>query len=404
MYDVIVVGARVAGAPLAMLLARAGHKVLVVDRDTFPSDTLSTHYIHQPGLAALQRWGLLDTLLETGAPPIPNARIHLGPMTLQGFGPAVNGINFALSPRRTVLDKILVDAAREAGADVREGFSVLEILREGDTVTGIRGRDAGGTVVTEHAKVVVGADGQHSLVARAVNAPKYNEKPALACYYYSYFRGIDSTDLMLFPGEGQFAVGFPTNDGLFCIGAGLNVSRFHEYRSDIEGTFHHILETLGPDFATKARAAERVERWNGTADLDNFFRKPYGPGWALVGDAGYHKDPVTGYGITDALRDAETLADALSAGLSGRAPLMEALAGYEEARNAFAFPLYEFICEMASFAAPTPEQMALFGAMAHDQEALSQFIGVMDGSVSVPEFFDPANLGRIISGAQSAAA
>lgn len=397
MYDVIVVGARVAGAPTAMLLARAGLHVLLVDRDSFPSDTMSTHYIHQPGVAALKRWGVLDNVIATGCPPMTWFKFALGPLALNGFGPDADGVAEAYAPRRTALDKVLVDAAREAGAEVREGFSVLEVLKDGDAVTGIRGRGQDGVTVTEHAKVVVGADGLHSLVARAVNAPTYNEKPALACYYYSYWSGVPMTTAEAGFGDGCFLVAFPTNHDKVCIAAGLKHDQFPAYRADIEATHKRIVASISPDLAARMEAGTREERWVGTADLPSFFRKPYGPGWALVGDAGYHKDPVTGYGITDAFRDAESLAEALACGLSGRGDLVQALAGYEQKRNDFAFPMYELICQMASMEPPPPDMMALFAAMQGNQKAINRFFGVLDGTVSVPEFFAPDNVAAILA-------
>src|SRR5690349_11462940 len=142
MYDAIVVGARCAGSPTAMLLARKGYRVLLLDRASFPSDTLSVHYIHQPGVAALARWGLLETVIATGCPPVRQQRIDLGPFALVGAPSPADGIADAYAPRRTVLDTILIEAAAAAGAEVRQRFSVQEILMDGERVTGIRGRDA----------------------------------------------------------------------------------------------------------------------------------------------------------------------------------------------------------------------------------------------------------------------
>ena len=166
-YDVIVVGARCAGSPTAMLLARKGYKVLVVDKATFPSDTISTHLIHPPGVAALKRWGLLDEVVALGAPPIDTYAFDFGPLTVTG-SPGTDDSPVAYGPRRTVLDKVLVDAAAEAGAEIREGFTVDEITREDGRVTGIRGHDKSGATVTERARVVVGADGRNSMVAHAL--------------------------------------------------------------------------------------------------------------------------------------------------------------------------------------------------------------------------------------------
>jgi 2-polyprenyl-6-methoxyphenol hydroxylase-like FAD-dependent oxidoreductase len=188
-YDMIVVGARCAGSPTAMLLARKGYKVLVVDRATFPSDTVSTHLLHPPGVAALARWGLLERLAASGCPPIGTYVFDFGPFTISG-SPGTAEAPVAYAPRRTVLDQQLVEAAAGAGAEVRQGFSVHEVLVEEGRVTGIRGHGGNGRSVTEHARVVVGADGRHSLVARTVQPHQYDEKPPLLYAYYSYWSGL----------------------------------------------------------------------------------------------------------------------------------------------------------------------------------------------------------------------
>jgi glycine/D-amino acid oxidase-like deaminating enzyme len=170
-YDVIIVGARVAGAATAMLLARRGVKVLLIDRARFPSDTVSSHQVQVPGVARLHRWGLLGQLDAAGTPPTRAVRFDTGDVTLRGHFPACEGIDTLYSPRRTVLDTVLIDAARAAGADVREQFRAEELLWSDGRVTGIRGSHRSGAAVTETARLVVGADGKHSLVARAAPRP-----------------------------------------------------------------------------------------------------------------------------------------------------------------------------------------------------------------------------------------
>ena len=395
MYDVIVVGARCAGSPTAMLLARAGHRVLLVDRAAFPSDTLSTHYIHQPGIAALARWGLLDDVIASNAPPAGQLTFDVGPFALVGTPPPADGAVVAYAPRRTVLDTILVEAAVDFGAELREHFTVTGLVTDGGLVTGVRGRAGGGAEVVERARIVVGADGLRSLVARTVAAPAYEAKPALTCAYYTYWDGVQLEGAELYPRPGRMIVTSPTNDGRAIVIVFWPREAFHDVRADIERSFLDAVG-LAPRLAERLRAGSRAERFRGTADLPFFLRRPHGPGWALVGDAGYHKDPITAEGITDAFRDAELLAEAIDAGLTGKRPLDEALAGYERRRNEQVLPIYELTHSFASLQPPSEEQQLLFTALRDDPEQTNRFFGVIAGTVPVPEFFAPENLARIV--------
>jgi flavin-dependent dehydrogenase len=395
MYDAIVVGARCGGSPTAMLLARKGYRVLLVDRASFPSDTLSVHYIHQPGVVCLARWGLLDTVLASNCPPVRHQRIDLGPFALVGTPPPIDGIADAYAPRRTVLDQILVEAAAAAGAEVRERFSVQELLTDGERVTGIRGHTVGGMTVTEHARIVIGADGLHSVVARSVQAPIYNATPALACAYYSYWSDVPIDGGELYPRPGRMIISAPTNDGQTIVISYWPRDEFHAVRADIEGHFQRALD-LVPALAERIASGRRSERFRGTADLPNQFRQPYGPGWALVGDAGYHKDPITAQGISDAFRDAGLLSEAIDAGFSGRQPLEEALAGYQRQRDAQVGPIFDMTVQFAHLAAPPPEMERLFGALLGNQRQTDRFIGTIVGTVPIPEFYAPENMERIM--------
>lgn len=396
-YDVIVVGARCAGSPVAMLLARKGYRVLVVDRATFPSDTISTHLVHPPGVAAMKRWDLLDRLVATGCPAIDTYAFDLGPMTLTG-SPGTAEAPVAYGPRRTVLDKLLVDAASEAGAEVREGFVVEELLFEDQRVTGIRGHGRGGQSVTEQARVVVGADGLRSLVSQAVNAEQYNAKPRALCGYYTYWSGLPMNGRFeaYDRGDRNWAV-WPTHDGLTLVVVGWPFSEFEANRTDIEGNYLRALDRA-PAFAERVRAAKREARFVGTA-VPNFFRKPYGAGWCLVGDAGYNKDFVTAQGISDAFRDAELCAGALDTAFSGGRPFDDAMESYRSARDQQVLPIYEFTYQFASFEPPTPEKQQLFGAIHGNQEAMDGFARVIAGVTSPATFFSEENVGRILAAA-----
>lgn len=399
-YDVIVIGARCAGSPTAMLLARKGYRVLMVDRAKFPSDMLSTHVVQPLACAALARWGLLDKVVATGCPPIHTFAFDFGPVRISG-APGTDDSPVAYCPRRTVLDEILVHAADEAGVEIREEFSVDEIIQENGRVTGIKGHSKSGDPVTERATVVVGADGRHSIMARAVRPEQYNERPALQGGYYTYFSNL--------PVDGRFEIyvrpnsGFaaaPTNDGLTMVVAGWP---FAEYEETKKGDYEaRYMETLGgvPEFADRLRGAKREDRLYGAA-TPNFFRKPYGAGWVLVGDAGYEKDPITAQGIKDAFLDAERCASAIGESLSGSRKFEEVMAESQRSRDENALPMFEFTCQLAMMAPPPPEVQQLFGAIQGNREAMDDFAKMNAGTISPAQFFSPENVGAIMAAASA---
>jgi flavin-dependent dehydrogenase len=398
-YDAIVVGARCAGAPTAMLLARKGYRVLVVDRASFPSDTLSTHVIHAPGVAALNRWGLLDEVIATGCPPIETYSFDFGPFTIKGTPRPRDGISTAYAPRRTVLDKILVDAASQSGAEVRERFTVDDIVVEDGEVVGIRGHDEGGATVLERAPVVIGADGRNSHVSKVVQPEQYHDKPMLQWSYYTYWRDlpVDGFEIVIRPDRGWAAAA--TNDGLTMLVVGWPYAESNAYKADVEANYLKTLE-LAPEFANRVRAATREARFAG-GSVPNFFRKPYGAGWALVGDAGYNKDPITAQGICDAFRDAELCSTALDETFTGTRSFEDAMSSYHRTRDAEVLPIYEFTTQLATLEAPPAEMQQLLGAVHGNQDAMDAFASITAGTVSPVEFFDPENLGRLMSATQA---
>jgi flavin-dependent dehydrogenase len=394
-YDAIIIGARTAGSPTAMLLARKGYRVLAVDRATFPSDTLSTHVIHAPGVAALRRWGLLDRLTATGCPPITGYQFDFGPIRVSGTTKPVDGIDVAYAPRRTVLDKILVDAAREAGVEVREEYNVDELLVEDGTVVGIRRGDR-----EDRARIVIGADGRNSHVARAVGAEEYDTKPRLQYSYYTYFSGLptDQLETYIRPDRG-FGVA-PTHDGLTMVVCGWPYAEAQAYKADVEANFMATME-LVPDFAVRLRRAERQAPFLGGA-VPAWFRKPYGHGWALVGDAGYNKDPITAQGISDAFLDAERCTDAINQCFQDGKPYNDAMSAWHQERDAKAMPIYEFTAQLATLELPPPEMQQLLGAMVGNQEAMDGFVSVVSGAVSPVDFFSEANVQSIFAQSHTA--
>lgn len=402
MYDAIVVGARCAGAPTAMLLGRKGHRVLLVDRSAFPSDIPHGHFIHRRGPRLLHKWGLLDRIAATGCPLITHVLMDGAGVTLAGKNLLLDGVALGCGPRRTVLDKLLVDAAVEAQVEMREQFTVEAFISDGDRITGIRGRDVrGGSTVTEYGRIIIGADGRNSRLARTVQAPVYDEEPPILCYYFSYWSGIPADGLEVYARPNRVIFGFPTHDDLFAIFIGWPIDTFHDVRANIDSRFMEALD-LAPGLAERARAGKREERYYGTADLPNFFRKPYGPGWALVGDAGHHKDPYLALGISDALRDAELLAEAAHEGLSGARPMDEALAGYETRRNEMAVADYRANLAAANFVPPPPEVRQLMAALVRngDQDDINRFLMSRLGQIPQEAFFNPENISRVMEKAR----
>ena len=391
-FDVIVVGARCAGSPLAMLMARQGYRVLLVDRTRFPSDTVSTHVIHPPGAAALQRWGLLDQVVATGCPPVGRYSFDFGPIVVAG-APGSAESPYAYAPRRLHLDKILIDAAAAAGAEVREGFTVEEVIVDDGRVVGIRGHDKGGAPVVERAHVVVGADGRNSEVARAVQPVQYEDRPPLTVGYYSYWSNLPTDTFEAYSRPGRGWAVCPTNDGLTLVIGGWPYAELARHRTDVEAALMATFE-LSPGFAERIRGAKREERLVGTS-VPNYFRIPYGPGWALVGDAGYSRDFITAQGITDAFLDAERCAQGLDAALAGTVPYERAMADYQSSRDARAMPVYQMTLQIASLQPPDEQMIRLVSAIAGNQEAMDAFARLNSGVTSPAEFFTPENLGRI---------
>jgi 2-polyprenyl-6-methoxyphenol hydroxylase-like FAD-dependent oxidoreductase len=394
-YDVIVVGARCGGSPTAMLLARRGYRVLLVDRVSVPSDLrLSTHLVWQTGASRLARWGLLDAVRDSGCPPLSTVKLDFGPVTLVGTPPPYDGIAEAFAPRRQVLDGILVDAAVAAGVELRDRCAVEGLRWDGDRVVGVTCRSEGSSFF-EDASLVIGADGMHSRVARLVDAPEYNTQPPLEGTYFSYWSGVPIDGIEVYLREGRACYGWATNEGLSLVGVNWVSSDYAAVRhGDIDNEFYAVVNAVAPVLADKLRAGTRVDHWIGTT-VRGFYRRPFGSGWALVGDAGYNKDPGTAQGISDAFRDAQLLADAVDAGFSRRCPMNDCLAEYESTRNGASGALYAFTNQLATLGSPDEQMQQLLAALVLNTEQANRFIGVLAGTVAVEDFFSPENVSSI---------
>ena len=351
--DVIVVGARCAGSATAMLLAAAGHDVLLVDRATFPSDTLSTHAIARSGVVQLKRWGLLPAVLATGAPPIRDVAFHVDGATISRTFKEHAGVDLMVAPRRYVLDALLIEEAQRTGARVVTGVRVDSVRRDvTGRVSGVLG-SSGDRRVSFRSRFVVGADGLRSRVARLVEAPYTEIRPAgSGAAHYAYFAG-DWPAMEYYIGHRSFAGIFPTNDGEACIwvcSPSEDAERIRRSHRSVDDALNAMLHLASPELARRVlTTATRTSRSRGIIGQPNFVRHPIGPGWALVGDAGYHRDAITGHGISDAFRDAELAASALDRVLRGCANEARALAAYHAERDAQLREIFEITCELVMF-------------------------------------------------------
>jgi flavin-dependent dehydrogenase len=364
-HDVLIVGARVAGAATAMLLARAGARVLVVDQSREGSDTLSTHAFMRGGVVQLSRWGLLDELRAAGTPPVHRTVIRYGEREDVVEIKPTPHCDALYAPRRTTLDPLLVGAAREAGAEVRFGVRVTELLRDpSGRIAGVRARDRDGRELEFRARVTVGADGMRSLVAREVDAPIEVQGRNATALVGGYYSGLDVDGYQWLYGERMTGGIIPTDHGQVCAWVGVPSGDFDRLRHRPDLGFEDVFEVLAPDWLSQLRRGQRHGPLRGFAGQPGHLRRAWGDGWALVGDAGYFKDPLSTHGMTDALRDAELLTNALldAANDGTRVGEATALAAYQARRDALSHDLFARVDRIAAYdwtLAELPEQLVL---------------------------------------------
>lgn len=372
-HDVVVVGARPAGAATALLLARLGHDVVLVDRAVFPADTVSTHQIARPGVVLLHRWGLLDAVLASGAPAIRRVTFTAaGESSVTRTVKHRAGVDFLVAPRRHVLDTLVAEAAAAAGATVRSGVTVTGVrLDDAGRAIGVHGHDRAGAEVRIDAQFVVGADGLGSRVARSVGAPVLENRGDRGAVQYAYFAGLPWDGIELVIAERALAGVFPTHDGEACVWVGTPSADVHAARRRSASRAEAFLTQLthaAPDLATRLHRGRRTSEVAGMLRAPNLLRRAHGRGWALAGDAGYHRDAVTGHGISDAYRDAHLLAAALDDVLRGQTDEQTALADYQQRRDGSLRDVFELTVAMADYP-PVPEFIDL-------QKRLSRAIDV----------------------------
>lgn len=369
-YDAVVIGARCAGAATAMLLARQGLEVLLVDRDRHGTDTLSTLALMRAGVLQLSRWGVLDLVKAAGTPSIKSTSFFYGDEVITVPIKPRDGIDALYSPRRTVIDALLSEAAADSGADVLYGPRLVDLTRHADgRVTGVVIEEREGGPRRIGSRIVIGADGRTSRVARLVEAPIYREGRHCCGVAYTFWPGLENKGNRWYyrPGTGIGAI--PTNGGDTVLFAAAPAARFKAgAKGDLAAWHASVVEECSPALAAELETTEAPKRYWGFPGQPGLMRQSHGPGWALVGDAGYFKDPITAHGISDALRDAELLARAVTRGSDA------ALAEYQSTRDALSMDLFDITDAIAAFdwdlATLKPIHLKLSKTMNHEVEAL----------------------------------
>ena len=392
-FDVVVVGARCAGSPLAALLAREGLSVAVVDRAEFPSDTISTHIFQNEGVRVLERLGVLDEVLSSGAPWLERNRLRVEGLRIDAAIPCrADDPGPWLCVRRPLLDTVLVDAARRAGADVRTGTTVVGLVEEDGRVSGVSVRGQAGDKVLR-APLVVGADGRASVVARSTGARGYNLIPSQRFGLWTYYEDADRSpggSLFTQRWDDELVLAAPADSGLFLVIVMPPVERLADWRSDPERFFDDHVARCEPvaDVVADARRVGRLQamlRWTG------YFRESAGPGWVLVGDAGHFKDPTPGQGISDALRQADRLAPAIVDGLGGASSLDDAMAAWWRWRDDDAAEMAWFAGDLGR-AGPVPPVLVEILAELVGNGEVNSFLDVFNHRAKPSDVLTPSRL------------
>jgi 2-polyprenyl-6-methoxyphenol hydroxylase-like FAD-dependent oxidoreductase len=403
-YDAIVVGARMAGAATAALLARQGAHVLLVDRATFPAPTVSCPIIFGNSLRVLERIGARAAVEALGAPRLCYYGTRTPDFDLVARLPVSHGYDYAYAIRRELLDTVVLGCVRsQPGIVVREGFRVTGLVWGLGQVVGVRGRQGHGAEKTIYARAVVGADGKRSLVARAAGAPIYDRLEGRSCAFYAYYRDfapLDEPSAVIY-GDREARAGvlvFDADSDLTAVSVGLPAQRFTEARKDPERALERTWRALS-EAAERGRRARRATPVMGQGAVGSFYRQSYGPGWALVGDAGHYIDPITGQGINNALRSAELFADAW-ARTRRRASWSSAMARYQRQRDGATRPMYNLLAFSARLQSVAEAGLdlgtPLMQAIARQPEVASRYVGIYSGATPVGQFFNPLHLARLM--------
>lgn len=415
MWDAIVIGGRCSGAATAMLLARHGHRVLVLDRAELPSDTLSTHFLWPHGASYLQRWGLLDEikrktpfsreieLVQEGIALRAAIDVrHVAEQLELLHGDAGGAVDVALSVRRSILDGVVLKGAERAGVEIRTGCAVEELQVQDGTVTGVVARDGAGQRFVEQAKLVVGADGRSSFVAKTLGLPKYDQRLRCTFAYWSYFEGLHE-DIPRLHRRGRLATAaVSTNDSRTMVLVWGPGEWFSAFRRSAAANFQRALDFVHPQLGAELReSGTRAERFYGAVDQAAYLRKLSGPGWVLVGDAACFKDQCTATGMTHAFRDAELASAAMHQHLSGQASFTDAMRVYEQRRRSQqSAAYYDYVCTLAEMKPLRHDELLLHMALRSNRQEASRYLAVHADIAPVADFFQASNLLQLLEGAR----
>lgn len=413
-YDAIVIGGSVAGAPTAMLLARKGLKVLLVDKDTFPRDVNSTHFIWPRGMSYLNRWGLADHIVES-APSFKKMDVHIEGIKLRGEVPlqylknrfmALHGnnddvVDYYCGPRRYFLDEYLLSSAREAGVDVRENTRFSELIVDnngGDKprVIGIEATTSSGIKLRAKAKLVIGADGKQSAFAKKLGS-EYKDYRELSTFaYYGYFSGIDKEELSIHK-KGRFGTAiYPTLDKTQMALVYGPTHLWRQFKADAEKNFFNIFDYCAPEITPLLRAGERVEKFKAYGHMPAFQRESTGPGWVLIGDAASFKDQVTAMGITHSFRDAELLSSYIASSISGEYEMDIAIDKFQATRQLDYEKYFDLVCNVAEMNNYTVEDLKYFHSIKDKPIEINKFIAQFGDTLPMPDQNDGGMVGSEI--------
>ncbi|MEU1981605.1 NAD(P)/FAD-dependent oxidoreductase [Nocardia sp. NPDC019395] len=400
--DVVVVGARCAGSATAATLARAGRHVVVLDSARFPSDTLSTHLLWPAGVAELSRLGALGAVTDIGAPELTHAFAAGAGNAIETPFPEVDGIDYTLCVRRTGLDHALVRTAVGAGAEVREGYRVTELVWDGDRCAGVRYTGPGDRTGEIRAALVVGADGRRSTVARLAGADvPYESEPSGRDCYFAYWRD-NSTDWRSTAAQwregADLGTAFPCDDGLLLCLVQPPAETGKLRPGDTERRYAAALDRI-PPLRARLRGCEQVGRVRSATDITSYFRRSSGPGWALPGDSGHFKDPVTAQGIRDALHYGRLLAEDVAPVLHDPPRLDRAVAAWEQRRVRECREIYHWTNRLARGTAMSPLEVELYRAATADPDLAAITTAIFSRTMSPGELYTPARMARLTAGA-----